>query len=361
PLGWSYAQALSAPGGGTIGVRTVEWIRTIGGGHVVGWAENQWYAHHAPPVGGSPAPDLIPAQPSGAGPTSPLDHPASASPKGLPPPPPMPPPAAPALPGEGIWAPAGRLVASTPALYTTWVRPDTLHTSLVTGVAWMDTSLLATRMFAGSEQPGGAGWANTSPMAADQRTSLVAAFNSGFRLADSRGGYLAEGRTVRPLVPGAASLVITGNGTPQIGAWGTEVGMDANVVAVRQNLSLIVDGSHAVPNLAHSSTATWGLTVGNKTLVWRSGLGITATGALVYASGQGLSIASLADVLVRAGAVRAMELDINTSWVDFFSYTAPPGTPATAADGTKLVADMAHDPGRYFRSDPRDFLAVFAR
>jgi hypothetical protein len=59
--------------------------------------------------------------------------------------------------------------------------------------------------------------------------------------------------------------------------------MTPDVVAVRQNLSLIADGSRPVANLAHSSTATWGATVGNKTLVWRSGVGITSSGALVYA------------------------------------------------------------------------------
>jgi hypothetical protein len=34
PLGWSYAHALLRPGG-SIGVRTVEWIRSIGGGRLV--------------------------------------------------------------------------------------------------------------------------------------------------------------------------------------------------------------------------------------------------------------------------------------------------------------------------------------
>ena len=33
--------------------------------------------------------------------------------------------------------------------------------------------------------------------------------------------------------------------------------------------------------------------------------------------GPDLNITDLADVLVRAGAVRAMELDINTDWVNF--------------------------------------------
>ena len=54
--------------------------------------------------------------------------------------------------------------------------------------------------------------------------------------------------------------------------------------------------------------------------VWRSGVGITADGALVYVGGPGLNITDLADLLVRAGAVRAMELDINTDWVNFSAY-----------------------------------------
>ena len=44
---------------------------------------------------------------------------------------------------------------------------------------------------------------------------------------------------------------------------------------------------------------------------------MTADGALVYVGGPGLNITDLADLLVRAGAVRAMELDINTDWVNF--------------------------------------------
>lgn len=54
-----------------------------------------------------------------------------------------------------------------------------------------------------------------------------------------------------------------------------------------------------------------GLTLGNAACVWRSGLGITADGALVYVGGPGLNVTTLADILARAGAVRAMELDIN--------------------------------------------------
>ena len=46
---------------------------------------------------------------------------------------------------------------------------------------------------------------------------------------------------MRPLVDGAASLVIDNTGTPTVGDWGRDVTMNPTVASVRQNLSLIVD------------------------------------------------------------------------------------------------------------------------
>ncbi len=96
-----------------------------------------------------------------------------------------------------------------------------------------------------------------------------------------------------------------------------------------------------MPGLDANDTTRWGFTLGNAVYVWRSGLGITANGALVYVGGPGLNITDLANLLVRAGAVRAMELDINTDWVNFSSYK--PSTPngiASASNGTELLAAM---------------------
>ncbi|HXC19284.1 MAG TPA: hypothetical protein VNT80_05175, partial [Acidimicrobiales bacterium] len=106
----------------------------------------------------------------------------------------------------------------------------------------------------------------------------------------------------------------------------------------------------------------WGFTLGNAVYVWRSGLGITANGALVYVGGPGLNITDLANLLVRAGAVRAMELDINTDWVNFSSYK--PSTPdgiATPTNGTELLSAMTGTPARYFESWwSRDFITMSA-
>jgi hypothetical protein len=99
--------------------------------------------------------------------------------------------------------------------------------------------------------------------------------------------------------------------------------------------------------------------------VSRSGLGVTANGALVYVGGPNLNITDLANLLVRAGAVRGMELDINSDWVNFatFSPSSPNGL-ASASNGTDLLplADMAGPPSRYFDTWwARDFITMSAR
>jgi len=264
------------------------------------------------------------------------------------------------LPGEGVWQPTGRLgLDGRPLLYTTFMRPDPVHTSLVTGLAWMDPRRVRFQLYSGYQEPGGSGWPFTAPISPAVRPILVAAFNSGFKLADSRGGYYAGGKIApgHPLVAGKASFIIYTDGTATVGMWGRDATMGPDIMAVRQNLILLIDGGKEAPNLDQNSLANWGYTVHNTTLVWRSGVGVDARGHLIYAAGNGLSVHSLADVLLAAGCVRAMELDINSEWVNFFSYTSSPG----GTVGTKLIPGMQPPVDRYFEPSDRDFIAAFIR
>ncbi len=361
PVWWSLGTALSDPGLGTsIQARLAEWFRGHGGDWVVTEIENLWYSHHPPPVGGRPPKGAIPAGPASTAAAPPLAYPHLAPPAAVAP------IASPAVVGEGQWRPAGRLVHGLPAVYETNMRPDTVHTSVVVGVAWMDTKLLSARLYSGSTIPGDGPWQYTAPVSSSAAVSLVAAFNSGFLMTNANGGYYSEGKTVSPLRDGAASLVISRDGTATVGQWGRDVTMSSSVESVRQNLDLLVDNGQAVAGLLASDTAKWGFTLGNRVYVWRSGLGVTADGALVYVGGPDLNIVNLADVLVRAGAVRAMELDINTDWVNLATFNPPAGTTAataaTAANGTDMLANMAASPSRYFASWwTRDFVTMSAR
>ncbi len=58
----------------------------------------------------------------------------------------------------------------------------------------------------------------------------------------------------------------------------------------------------------------------------------------------------------RAGAVRAMELDINTYWTSFITYRAP-----GAAGSANLLPSMDRPSSRYLSPEDRDFFAVYLR
>ncbi len=329
--------------GPSASARLAEWARDHGGAGFVSWIENEWYRFHPPKVGGQPAKGAIPGavhlKKIGAG-ANVLPTPAALKPFVSHP-----------QPGEGTWHPIGRTVNGVPTMYDTFMRPDPLHTSTVVGVVWMDTKMLDFRLYSGSYIPGGGPYRYTAPVTPAAAKTLVAGFNAGFRMKDAQGGYYTDGKTIIPLRVGGASVVVYKNGTVNIAKWGRDAKLTKNVESVRQNLVLLVDNGKAVTGLNPNDTYQWGYTVGSAVYVWRSGIGITKNGALVYVGGPGLNITTLANLLVRAGAVRAMELDINSAWVNFsyFDPTTPKG-PATATNGTNLLPAMAYTPAHLFES-----------
>jgi hypothetical protein len=353
PVAWSYGHALAVPGTDSVGIRSTEWLKDHGGRGVVAWAERVWYQHHAPKKGGVPNAKDIPAvaaSPHTATTLQPYDVPV--------------PPhllVSQPLPGEGIWQAGPRSSGGAPLVYTTFVQPSGEYSSLITGLAWLDPKRVRFELYAGSQEPGGPGWNLMAPLPASVRPSLVAAFNSGFKLSDSHGGFYAEGRQApgHSLINGQASLVIYKDGTATVGLWGRDAQMGPNIEAVRQNLVLLVDNGQEAPDLDHDSLVRWGFTPGNKTFVWRSGVGVDASGHLIYAAGE-LTVHALADVLQAAGCVRAMELDINSTWVHFFTYGNDPSAPGGTGGG-KLLPQMSASPDTYFRSSGRDFFVAFSR
>ncbi len=236
----------------------------------------------------------------------------------------------------------------------------------------MDTRLLAARLYSGSESPGGGPYRYTAPIQPADARSLVAAFNGGFKMASAEGGYFTEGRLIDPLRTGAASLVIYRNGSVDVGAWGGKLRMTRKVVAVRQNLVLLVDGGRPTPLAESADWQAWGATCGAGSCApsvpgieqqWRSAVGITADHALVYVEGPALSPAQLAAVLARAGAVRGMELDINPDWPVFATYDpVHPGGLATPGNGQLLLTGAVRGPDTFFDAWwARDFVTMSVR
>lgn len=266
----------------------------------------------------------------------------------------------PSVVGEGIYRPVGRPVDGHAAIYVTTIRPFDNATT-VAGVAWMDTNQLSAALYSGSLSPGGFFWHRTAPISRTAARTLVAAFNGGFLLKASHGGYYSEGHLVAPLVIGAASLVIYKDGSITVGKWGRDVTMTSQVAAVRQNLTLLVDNGAPVPGLNRHDVTQWGSSLNNRIDTPRSALGVTANGALVYVDGE-MNIVDLARILVRAGAVRAMVLDMNPLWPIYAYYTPANSTGfASPGNGTVLTPTMIQTPARFFDVHyARDFITLSA-
>jgi hypothetical protein len=92
--------------------------------------------------------------------------------------------------------------------------------------------------------------------------------------------------------------------------------------------------------------------------VARSALGIMADGRRLWAGGETLSVRALADALIGAGAVRAMELDINPAWVAAYAYARHPGGSLAPIP---LMAGQVGVPGMFLDAYYRDFFNVLAR
>ncbi len=259
--------------------------------------------------------------------------------------------------GEGQWTPFSRDVGSTTAAYVTTIRPA-LGIPPAT-VVWMDTARTRARQYAGAGgEPPGVFYYSTA-VAAGDRSGLVAAFNGGFRMVESHGGWYSEGQMPVALVSGAASLVIDANGTPQIGEWGRDFTSLQGISSVRQNLTLLVDHGSPASNIGVG--ADWGAVIGGVGNTCRSGIGTDRFGSLLYAAGPTLYPIDLADALIRAGAVEAMQLDVNCQWPILTGFAAAYGQPASAANAYNAAPWMAFPPTQYLSGSQRDFVAVFAR
>jgi hypothetical protein len=352
------------PSNSSIAIRTVEWMRDEGGAGLVSRVERAYYSLTAPSKGGAPLrslPSVGLGMPSGSRPGSSVTarrtarraHPRHA-PRAFRPPR-LAPVIHPALPGEGVWRPTqGRFGHRSAPVLVAAYRPERDYPRVVAGVAWFDHSRTRVSLYPGLREPPGGARGGAGQVPADHRSGLLATFNSGFKHSDSGGGFFEHGRLTDAMVAGLGTIVGTSSGRVDVRAWHGGPRPGSGVDFARQNLPLIVD--HARPNPNLNDGPQWGATLGNAILVWRSGVGVDRHGNLLYAAAPDLGTVGLARILIHAGAVRAVELDINSYWVTLNTYGR-----AGARDARALLPSMNRPAQRYLTPDDRDFFAVYLR
>ena len=347
PALYSYTTTMLEPSSLPLGVRSVEWLRNHHGNWLVDTAEHYYYTWKAPAKGG-PQLTRLPTVGFRAT-TAARRQRLTAS---------WPPRIAAVfrrpLPGEGVWKRTGPLVDGRPPVLVTTVRTERDYPRIVAYVAWFDHTRTALAFYPGRYEPPSAPVRGPMQLPYGERWRLLATFNGGFTHQDGNNGSSIDGRTYEPLTYGLATLIGYRDGRVDIEPWRRGPNAGQNVVFARQSLPLIID--HGRLNPALNDSTQWGFTLGNAVRVWRTGVGIDRRGDLIYAAADYQTVTTLAQILRRAGAVRAMQFDINPEWPSLITYSHRGGL-----DPVKVVPNVQQSATRYLVPDDRDFFAVYRR
>jgi hypothetical protein len=229
------------------------------------------------------------------------------------------------------------------------------------GIALLDFDqrLVELRLHSGTIDAGPTGWRFGPAATGSERLRLIAGFNGGFKLHVGAGGFESYGRVATPLRDGLGSIVTYTDGSTDIGTWHGEVPAARKAVAtVRQNLTPLID--HGSPASTLGCLSCWGATLGGVVDPARSALGITGGGDLIWAGGEHATAAQLADAMLGAHVVRAVELDINPAWVAAYLYGHRGSATATPAPVPVMPGQVGIS-GAFLVPYSRDFFTVVAR
>jgi hypothetical protein len=347
----SYVTTMTQPSSLPLWPRTVEWIRQHNGNWLVDEAEHYYYTWKAPKKGG---PQLRSLPKIGV--AAPRHRPEKAAAHRL----------ASAWPqrvravfthplaGEGVWRGTGPLVRGRPPVLLTTFRTEVDYPRIVAYVAWFDHTRSSVAFYPGRYEPPNAPVRGPMQVPYGERWRLLATFNGGFIYRDGSNGSSINGLEYEPLRDGLATLIAYRDGRVDVKAWHGGPVAGRRIAFARQSLPLVVEDGRLNPALNDSSQ--WGFTLGNAVRVWRTGAGIDRHGNLIYAAADDQTVTTLAQILQRAGAVRAMQLDINPEWPTLITYSHHGGLIPD-----KIVPNYQQPATRYLVPDDRDFFAVYRK
>ena len=222
---------------------------------------------------------------------------------------------------------------------------------------WMDPAVLSFRYVPGTQVP------ERGPIRPiDRRPStwvptMAAAFNGGFWLRNIKpGGYYYDGTLAKPLAYGQAAMVVTKSGRLSVGMWGRDQRPGADVLAVRENLPLVIDG-YRDRVASVGGPRAWGHAINGLPTANRSALGELADGSLVYEYGSWVTPEQIARGLLAVHARTGMMLDMNGIWPAAFVYRHSHGR----VIGQRVDSSTFHGPALYYQQYIKDFVVAGIR
>ncbi len=281
----------------------------------------------------------------------------------------------PALQGEGVWESSGspRDARGKPLVYKTFYRPSVDFPNAVVYMMVVDMSMTSMRYYVGSQEP--AASKGNSEVEPDIRSKIMAVTNAMWMQRHSKGaGAIFRGKTMYPMINGAATLIVYKDGSVDIREWTPDIPLEL-VQDARQLRHLIVKDGMVVQSVLRKgkiedSEIGLGFLLGGggKDLdgkhAWfvahRSAFGIRKDGNLVFAIGHHIGSKDLARALVLAGCERGLHGDANPDNIVANLYIRD--VFGNMVRKAKLSPEQAnYTLNRYDDSYSKDFFAFFLR
>ncbi|MDO8270057.1 MAG: phosphodiester glycosidase family protein [Candidatus Levybacteria bacterium] len=274
--------------------------------------------------------------------------------------------------GEGSWSIDGLPTTESDLLMAkTTIRPDSARPYSNVSVIVFDSRRIRLNMVGGAIDARKGGDKGPGRVPANDLSNLLVVMNGGFQIDHARENYNSSGRFIwgayldgveyAPLQLGMASVVTFKDGSIKMGAWGEGdlASRTEDMIAVRQNGALMIKDGELTPAVKKDTDLfTWGKIAATSTsfITWRSAIGMTKEGNLMIASANDMSAQSLARGLQAAGADVAMQLDINSPWVQTGIVSGH------TSDGTPILSPFMNGMGNgnkfIGRPQERDFMYI---
>jgi hypothetical protein len=259
---------------------------------------------------------------------------------------------------EGVWNNRPlKIFPDKDVMAYTFVRPDPERPYAYVTIVQADMKEMHLSAVAGTKEPAGKvgkPGPGVVPQGIIQSGKLVAAFDGGFQYKDGQYGMIVGDTTYLPLKNNIGTLVGYKNGTIKIVNYtGQYLGSD--VEFVRQNCPMLIQNGQ-IYAADQKNKALWGRTPSYDITTWRSGVGLNKMGNLLYAVGNSLTPETLAKALASAGAVDAIQLDINPYWVRFNIFDSSGGGQYQTSTLTKKIQDGSK---QYLGGYTKDFFYLY--
>ena len=257
------------------------------------------------------------------------------------------------LSGEGVWE---KIAGSD--LFTTHIRTDPERLYSVVNLVYIPIKNISIAAVAGTKYPGGTlgkPGLGMIPVNVQKSGNLLAAFNGGFQERDGHYGMYSDGVTYVPLRMGLGTLFIYKNGKVGLSLYDGKP-LAPDVLTARQNGPFLVE-NNITSKITSEGIDLWAGTASGGYVTWRSGIGITKDGDLIYAVGPSLTPTSLADALRLAGSQNAMQLDVNDFWVRFMVYSW--NSKNKSYSYSPLIKGLADGGSQFLHGYEKDFFYLY--